>query len=468
VLSSTRTVGRGEQLYFSGSIYAGPSAGRPLQNLSYPFGDRPITLTPSERVANFYADSRGPLNGIGTGWQGKWLAFGMTPEVPGGATNGGWTAANSSASGFRVLLDSTRDFYAQRPRGLSMAAGSTGAQEDFGACKGAFAVTVGDPRFLHEVGYSMFEMFGRPFHHREVDCTPMQAANHPGLRTWSQIINCRTTQDTLGMVCPLPYSWASNGWSGIDDQHRSQNNANMMLALTGSHALRQALRDLMQIDLAQEPGFVDSPRAQGRLQMAWCNMLLLLDTHQERVRLLQHMSTRLEDQRNTWLGRRFLGDPARPIRILQTGRSPTFVDAQGAPITAIVVWEHAIAVMGYWAGYRLTGDPRYRELAAELSRVIVNHCIYQHAGEWIACTNVRYLLGAQEGMALPASSYHPASSDIEVGVSFWEWVYPSVLICRELYRNVDPALVARCDQIVAWMGRPNTWQRSEWWAVLPR
>jgi hypothetical protein len=241
-----------------------------------------------------------------------------------------------------------------------------------------------------------------------------------------------------------------------------------MLALTGSHALRQSQKDLLQVDLTQQPGFVDSPRANGRLLMAWSEMLLLLDTDAERQTLIAHMGNRVQALLNTWPGRAFVNDPARPIRALAIGSSPTFREADGSAVPSIVVWEHSIAAMGFFAAWRATGDPRYEMLARETSKLIVNHCIYQANGRYVAATVVRYLQGAQEGQALPASSYYEGSPDVQVGISFWEWIFPAVLICRELHRTLDPVLVARCDAIVQDRGAPTTWQQAEWWAVLPR
>jgi hypothetical protein len=465
LLSGSRTIGRGEQLSYSGSVLGLPGPGRPLQSTHYSAGGMTTDVTVPERIETLQADL--PALGVCTAWDGRWLAFGVVPEVPDGRARGGWDDADASADGFRALAATQRDLYVQRPRGLNRRAGSTGAQEDFGAGKGSFAVAVGDPRFLHEAGYSIYEAFARPFHYREADGSPLLARHHPQMRTWSQLLNCRTTQDTVGLVCPLPYSWPNNGWSGYDDQHRSQNNLNAQLALTGGHALRAALRDLLQVDLAQDRGRIDSPRGEGRLMMAWANMLLLLDDHADRVALLDHMSERVRVALEVWPGRNFVGDPTRPIRALGIGRDPTFRDPQGNQIPAIIVWEHGIAVMGYFAAWRLTGDPRFHDLAAELSRLIVNHCIFAENGEWIACTAVRYLQGADEGRALPASAYYTGSPDIHVGISFWTWIFPAVLVCRELHAG-DPALVARCNAIVAGMGPPDSWQRSEWWAVLPR
>lgn len=467
-LSGPRVMGRGEQLFFSGSILCQAAPGRTLEPMSYQAGSAQVHLSVADRGATLLATARGSLDAVWTDWDGKWLAFGMVPELPAGARNGGWDEANASASAFRSLMLSPHDLYDQRPRGLLQRAGSTGAQEDFGASKAILAVSVGDPRFLQELGYSTYEMFGRPFHHREVDGSPVLQRNHPGLRTWSQIVHCQTTNDTLGLICPFPYSWPSNGWSGIDDQHRSQNNANALLALSGSYALHAAFKDLLEMDLCQVPGRIDSPRGEGRLMMAWANMLMLLDDPFDRVRLHQHMSDRVGVALNRWPGRRFLGDPHRPIRVLGVGSDPTFRDPLGNSIPAIIVWEHSIAAMGYFAAWRLTGDDRYRLLAAELSKLIVNHCIFQENGQWVSCVAVRYLQGADEGRALPASAYYTGSPDIHLGISFWTWIHPAVLICRELHRHVDPGLVARCQQIIAWMGPPNSWQRAEWWAVAPR
>ena len=153
---------------------------------------------------------------------------------------------------------------------------------------------------------------------------------------------------------------------------------------------------------------------------------------------------------------------------MQVGSDPTFLEPNGSHVPAIIVWEHSIAVMGYYAAWRITGDPRYHLMAREVSKMIVNHCVFQENGTWIAATAIRYLQGAQEGMALPASTYYTGSPDVHVSISFWTWIFPAVLICRELHGNSDPALLARCDQIVAGLGPPEIWSKSEWWAVAPR
>jgi hypothetical protein len=147
-----------------------------------------------------------------------------------------------------------------------------------------------------------------------------------------------------------------------------------------------------------------------------------------------------------------------------------FVDPVGHLLPAVIVWEHSIAAMGYYAMWRVTGDQAMHDLAVEMSSLVTAYGTYVENGAWIACTAIRYLEGAQEGEALPASSYYTGSQDIIVGISFWTWIYPAVLVCRELSRGVDPALQARCDAIVAGFqpAGPHDWGEAEWWAVVPR
>ncbi|HLQ36177.1 MAG TPA: hypothetical protein VK348_00145, partial [Planctomycetota bacterium] len=470
LLSGPRTLGRMEQLSFSGWTLCAPVHGHVPQPLAYAAGGMRVDWSVADRVDEMAASfQQTPILGVWLHWDGKWLACGPVPELPAGAVaDGGWSDANASWGALSQLLQQPGDLYSQRPRGLNRHAANTGAQEDFGASKGSFAVTVGDPRFLHELGYSAAEYFLRPFHYREADGSRLLAVNHPGYQTWSQLPNCRTTFETLGMACPLPYSWPNDGWDAFDDQHRSNNNLNALLALTGSYALRDQLQDLCEVDQTQVPNRIDSPRAEGRLALSWANQLLLLDAPQDRANLYAHMGQRINTTYVLWPGAAF-SDPGHPIRVLGIGRDPTFLDSNGVEIPAVVTWEHAIAVAGYYAAYRVTGDQRYHDMAAELARLIVNYCIYPENGHWVCCTCIRYRTGADEGLPLPASSYYAGSPDIHIGINFYSWVLPAVLVARELHRGI-PYYDQRCAAILQdWAPNgPPDWQASEWWAVLPR
>jgi hypothetical protein len=470
-VSTTRTMGRNEQIHATGWFLSLPQGNAPVGGMHYQAGPMSMDFSVDDRLRQLIATFDQPAVAVCNDWQGKWLAFGLVPELPLGAN--GWADADQSAATFSTLLQTPADLYSTRPRGLAQLAGTTGAQEDYGATKGAFAVTVGDPRFIHEMGYTVHgELFLRGYHYREIDGSPLMARNHPGLQLWSQLLNCRTTQETVGLVCPTPFSWPNNGWSTFDDQHRSQNNFNTLLALTGDWSLRATLRDLMEVDKVPVPNHMDSPRAEGRLFLAWANALLLLDDPLERQELANIMGLRIDTIRNQWPGRLFVNDPNKPVRVLSVGSDPTFLDPQQVRIPAIVVWEHGIACLGLYGSWRVTGDQRIRDIAAEVSKMVVNHCMFQDPnGHWLACTCVRYLQGVQEGDALPAASYYVGSPDIHIdpGVDFWPWIMPAVLVCRDLWPG-DAALVARCNAILNERvpNGPVDWDQSQWWAVLPR
>jgi len=472
LLSGPRMIGRGEGLHVQGAIACMPLPSTPQHGLWYGTHGLTMQWTAADRVSGLQARLDKPVVGVWQHWEDKWLAFGMVPEVPiPHQHDGGVSDSNASWAAFLQLLQQPADMFVQRPRGLLRSASSTGAQEDFGACKGAYAVTVGDPRWIFDAGYSVAEAMMRGFHYREVDGSPMLAVNHPQLQCFNQLVNCRTTGDMLGYPCPLPFTWPSTGWATWDDQHRSQNNFNAMLALTGRFALVAQLRDLAEVDKAMVPNWMDSPRAEGRLTMAWANMLLLLEDPADRQALLQTMLQRIQTVLNNWPGAQFVGNPQKPIRVLEVGSDPTFLEPGTQDrVDAVITWEHSIAAMGFYAAWRVTGDSRYHDMAKDVSRLVVDHCCFQENGQWIAATAIRYLDGAQEGDALPASSYYTGSPDVHVSLNFWPWVLPAVLVCRELHAGNNPARVARCDAIlldVAPNG-PSDWLTAEWWAVLPR
>lgn len=472
VITGPRAIGRGEGVSVSGAMQCFLSPGRTPTPLWYGTHGMSMSWSVDDRVDGLWARCDKPTVGMWQDWEDKWLAYGMVPEVPiPHRHDGGVSDANASWNSFLSLLQNPADIYELRPRGQQKFAGSSGGQEDFGACKGAYAVTVGDPRWIFDAGYSVAEVMMRGFHYREIDGSPMRFANHPALQCFSQRPNCQTTGDTLGYPCPGPFSWPSNGWSTWDDQHRSQNNYNALLALTGRYVLRDQLRDLAEVDKAMVPGWMDTPRAEGRLQAAWANMLLLMDHPVRRQELRQAMLDRIQTVMNVWPGRQFVGNPNKPIRAMYVGTAPGFYEPGTQNyVPSIIVWEHSIAVMGFFAAWRVTGDQRFFDMAREVSRLIVERCVFQQNGQWIAATAVRYLQGASEGDALPASSYYVGSPDVFVGLSFWRWILPAVLVCREIHTGVDPALVARCNSILQGVAPngPADWLAAEWWAILPR
>jgi len=470
MLSGPRVLGRGEGMHVSGAVLCLIEPGRTAAPTGYATHSMATNWSVNDRVDELMAEYSRPCVGVWQHWEGKWLAFGMVPELPiPFRVDGGVADSNASWAGFQAMLQQSADFFVQRPRGNNRNASTTGAQEDFGACKAAYAVTVGDPRWIYDAGYSVTEVMMRGFHFRELDGSRMRQSNHPFLQCFNQLVNCRTTGDQLGYPCPLPYTWPTTMWTTWDDQHRSQNNFNAMLALTGSWALQDQLRDLAEVDKAYVPNWMDTPRAEGRLNMAWSNMMLLLDSAADRQALLACMLQRLAAVQNNWPGRNFVGNPNKPIHAMFVGTDPTFLEPAGL-VPALITWEHAIAVMGFHAAWRVTGDQRYYDMAKDVSRVIVDHCCFLENGHWVAATAIRYLQGAQEGNALPVSAYYTGSPDVHVSLNFWPWILPAVLVCRELNTGNNPARVARCNSILSDVAPngPADWLTSEWWAVLPR
>jgi hypothetical protein len=471
VLTGPRTLGRGEGLHVQGSLLCLSEPGNSVGPISYMSSGLGNDWTVQDRVDELVAEYYFPCVGLWQNWEDKWLAFGMVPELPiPFRADNGVQNSNSVWGAFLSTIAQPADLFAQRPRGLFKNAAATGAQEDFGACKGSLAVTVGDPRWLYDAGYSVAETMMRGFHYRESDGRPMLKVNHPGLQCFNQLPNCRTTLDPLGFTCPLPYSWPTTGWTVWDDQHRSQNNFNALLALTGSWALRHQLRDLAEVDKALVPNWMDTPRAEGRLLMAWANMYLLMDNPGERAALRATMLQRLATIQTRWRGAPFVNNPNKPIRALDVGSDGTFLEQSGERVPAIITWEHSIAVMGFFAAWRVTGEQGFLDMAREISRLIVNYCIFYENNQWVAATAVRYQERFREGDALPASTYYTGSPDVHVGISFWVWILPSVLIGREVWTGLDPQLVARCNSIIAARAPngPSNWLDAEWWAVLPR
>jgi len=462
-LSTPRDIGRGESLFFTGHVLCLPETGNQPRGWVYQVGNLRRVVAINHRLESLAASLAGPVVGVSSDWEGHWLAFGHPPEIPHGQGNG-WAEADARHNAFMAEMAVPGDLYDNRLIGLNKHARTTGAQEDFGAAKGTIAVRVGDPRYLYQAPYSMSE-FMRPFHNREADGSYLTFQNHPWLQTWDQVINCRTTQDFLGLACPLPYSWPNSGFGGIDDQHRSQNNFHALLALTGSYALKGCLKDYLEIDLSQVPGWLGEPRAVGRLFMAWSSMHELLDDPQDRARLRGRMLDKLATVEQRWLGAPFLNNPARTVRAVDTGTDPSLREPNGQLVTALITWEHSIAVMGLYSAYKVTGNVRFRDLAREVATTIANHCCFESGGNWYCCTAIRYQTGNQEGAPLPPSSYTVSGSqDVLVNNGFWVWVLPAIQILREI--GVSQPLQGKLDSIINNVAPngPVTWADACWWA----
>lgn len=440
-----KTIADGQQLRFSGVYACLPTKPGAFLNLS-----DPVTKI---RLDSIYAEMEEPIE-VWSDWNNAWGAFNRVPKVP------------VTTTVFSIPKD--QDFYAYRGIGATKTPSQTGGQEDFGACK-AGPWHRGWREYLRTLDYAASDAM-RGFHNREADGSPVKFVAHPKLLTWNQRpFKLNTDTDTLGktdFAGKFPPDLNGTRFQTFDDQHRSQNNFNALYALTGNYDLKQVLDDFLQMDLAQVPGRMDSPRAVGRLFLAWANMLELLPPV-DATTLRAHVLRRHKVVLDNWKGGKL--DESLPIRVLDIGTDPDLVETVPDPanpgkfitrrVLAWIVWEHSIAAMGYAALARtmpIAVAADFQKMATHLANLVTNYGCFFDGSSWRCLTAVRYLLGAEEGT--PIQTYSLISKDIRIHDGFWTWVFPAVLLADPSVRRT-----AIMDQISH--EHPATWEQSEWWAV---
>jgi hypothetical protein len=376
-----KNVADAQQLLFSGWLLCLPTPPMP----GFDIFD-PITRLRMDSLHAYVTDKRqnmigGPVWGMGDFSEpGKWLAFGVLPQIP--------AQSAGSLARFQAHIAGVVDPYDQKYKNLAKSAGQTGAQEDFGASKGGACVNFQEPLLIEELRYMVNEYY-RPFHNRQPDGSPITKESNPQLWTWSQL-PIGTTEPPppgdLGKWFGASGIWPpwrqGTGYTGEDDQHRSQNTFNAAYALTGSHALESILHDFYQIDRTQVPNRIGAPRAIGRLYMAWANMLRLLPSVQRPV-LQDHMWTRMGVIEKDWIGGNVPED--RPIRVLTLGSDPDLTNPDGSRKTAWIVWEHAIATMGFYAAHLQTDgihSDAYKRSAAHFARLVCEYGTFYDGIAW--------------------------------------------------------------------------------------
>jgi hypothetical protein len=458
-----KTISDGQQVLYSGWLLCLPT----VPSILDPFDQETMLRLDSLEAYVTYqrggSSDRfgGAVRGLGEWEDGRWLAHGKIPDAP--------SIMGRPVTEFREMLKGKRDLFDSRPLNLEKSAGQTGAQADFGATAGASVLVLNEPQLLDELWYNINEQF-RPFHHRQPNGDPITKETNPLLWTWSQLPIGTTNPgpaDDLGKgwqfgIWPLPRE--GTGYSGEDDQHRSQNVFNACYALTGAYTLKSILLDFFEIDRMQVPERIGAPRALGRLFDAWADMLLLLPP--EKVSILEdHMLTRMDVLLRDWRGGHVSED--RPIRVISTAESPsTLVDAEGNTVEAWVVWEHAILARGMYAAAHVTKGElhdRCKWAARHFAELVAAFGNFFDGVNWRCCTAVKYRKGSEEGN--PIANYATDSFDIHIEDGFWTWTLPAIKICKRL--TPDFRLKDRCEAIITQVegSGPQTWDQAEWWAV---
>lgn len=410
-----------------------------------------------------------PIGAVFTGWDGNWLALGVTPAK--------WSGSDALSASRRVgyLNPPGGSMYDQRPGGQPKVSGTTGEQggDTFGATNGAEMVTqlsawaVDDAKFHAQV-YAM-----RPCSNRELNGDPIKAADHPKAKTIGLRPDDRFSDgDALGWyqgvtTAPqIPYSWPGSGYTSPDSQHRADGLLDAMYALTREPAYRAILEDYIELQKLEyvrpgEPGGPGAPRALGRTMLAHANMVWL-GFPEARTFIDASLGGAM---RGSWASTP--NDATHPVRVL-TGTDEAkygWLFANGQKIYGWQGWQETIAAIGLLAAHRVTGDPRGRDLALMLSRTCTDQCFYR----WQQETGYRHTYAQRwrhedPGSAHPPESWFPTQPNYDMFTAgdCSRWTLASARIFLLLAPADDP-LRAKALELAAAAPRNN--EDARWWAV---
>lgn len=415
----------------------------------------------------------------GTDWTGRWLAFQAT--IPRGTADDAEIAGRLENQ--QAFMRQPQDLYAPRLLGLNPSAGSTGAQEDFGASRGAELYLGGELLFGTTWGYHQ-QASMRPMHYRELDGSSVVQANHPNWWTWSQLTHwhCSVSSDRLGKPCPVP-AHNTHGFTGKDDQHVSSNGLFAAVAAFDWPAYRQLISDEIDVAMAnvrllppQQPG---APRAVGRRMLADSNRWILTgreDVWETLVVGFGEMAHRMSFAPLPDF--RLQGPPITDARVL--------VDAAGEPVPAIVVWQEGLTIGGLAAGWaahryrRFVGLPELPDTQAigdqlvGIGTTLVRHYFAEGNDGWQFFLNVAWdgsppdpaVIGAPGDIVGVARDLHGLDS------GWFDWIGPGLYYLRrgdhglDVPIDVQQRLQSMFNEWEAEVAPTANIARREWFAVV--
>lgn len=369
----------------------------------------------------------------GRNWDGAWLAFQSAVEP-----------RPTDAAELESMLDQQRGFmlrpqhlFAQRARGLAKAAGTTGAQEDFGVSRGA-ELYLGELLFGTTWHYHTQEPM-RPMHYREASGTPLRTSAHPGWVTWGQLTHwsCAVSPDRLGKPCPVPF-FNTHRWSGKDDQHVSSNNLHAAVASFDWPAHRMLVDDEIRVAQANVrllngygPG---APRAVGRRMLQNANQWIL--TGREDVwnnLVIGHGAKAHQFSFTPLSGFRTQGVPLTDLRVM--------VDpATREAVPAMVIWEEGLCMTGLaagWAAHRyrqelgLPEHPATHLIGAQLvgiATTLVRHYFAIGPDGWQTWLNVRWTGAVPDPRLIAGTTNVPGQirDRVTVASRWFDWIGPGL------------------------------------------
>jgi hypothetical protein len=415
------------------------------------------------KITNLKAREEAPVLGIADVWESEWLSFGKVPQPP-------KNSAAEITKGMQNLIRRVTtygDEYAARDYAQPPNSGQTGEQPDFGASKCELAVTLKQPWALWDYRYSVQAWMLRPYAHKEKNGDPISVSNHPDAALYNLAVDTRFARDLLGFPNPIPYS---EFWTGSDGQHRSDNLLLGMFALTRDPSIEATIHDLVRCQkmeirpwkLFPPKGSIESPRGWGRPLISMAHLM-----HLGYDGVKDYLVDMIDTMYNNAALRALPNDGIHTVRTLSRwGSKYGWTDGSGKSITAWVCWEEAIAVMGLWAAFRVTGDTRARDLALEIASTIANHGFFKGKdSNWYACYAVKFN-ELDYGIPLPQSSYNLDPNNKEVVVyGMQRWMIPALKILLANTVTNDQTII-RAQNIVDFFGsQPADLADSGWWAV---
>lgn len=391
-------------------------------------------------------------------WRQDWLAFGVVPR----------TSVRSDWERFDAFLRQPGGLFDARPLANGLDTGGTGAQAPFGATKDLIALQ-GDAWRVYELLYSADDYLLRGRHHRELDGRVTTKAIRPRLETWS---GSPFAGDTIGKAMPAPWGWhlAGDRVVLVDDQHRGDAYILAAYALTGDEALADDLLDSIAVDETRafpRRGWIDAPRATGRLWQSWAKMTVLFDgATRARLRALAVAELVQREAQQP------MGTPVSPAWTVRDDRVLPGADAW-------VPWNDSLLALGAMeqaAAWRRVGDlqlaARFQAYGVRIGRNVVQWgTVRTSFGSTLPLTGVKWAAGgaAQLGSYYTYPRAGAAESpgpgvDMLVGTpGWWTWFAGSLAAAQ-----VGPQDDVRARAAAIWAeqtGGQQSVEALEWWAV---
>lgn len=431
--------------------------------LCLPASSRFPTLPGNAEVANMQARMFAPLTMMvdPAEWAGNYGPLGVLPEVfTGAGAEQGRFVANALARLSTAGSEHDPRLYGQPPN-----SGQTGEQPDFGYARAPHAVSTWSPFALWILRYHAQAWKLRPYANKEPDGSPVRAVRHPNARTYNLRPDERFSRaDMLGW--PDPVGWIS-GYTTSDSQHRSDNLLFGLYQLTRCPSLCATIFDILELEkMAYGRGVIGAPGSGLGAPRGWGRVLyarlqgVAAGFHDFAVLAREIVQAAAVQASYTTLP----VTDAATVRVLSSGEEKYgWKDQQGQPIRCWLPWQEAIAVVAFYAAWKVLAMPEARDLALTAARTIARHAYFKVGDQWHVCYGVRWRTDAP-GEPLPDSAYNLTQPNYDVFVTGMQrWTNPALKVLLALEPDAPEA--ARAREILAHYGPAKSWDDACWGAV---